>query len=299
MKSLFASAAAVAGLAVRTVKAMEIDSNLGAAGFLFPDERQYSAANDATPPCGTIAQVGNRTNFPITGGFVGLVDQEEAYSVSVSISYHSNPTSLDQFELLIASTRIKDLYEGHTCVALPNPPSNITVGDVATLQVAFEAVWDGLTANKTYYACADIVYVLDADFTQNDYCFNATIGGPGSSSPTSMPSPSSGSSTGSSGGSPPSPTSGSSSSGGNSGGSSSGSTSGTISSSSGGISKGAIAGAVVGSVVGVALLVAGAWFVYRLGKKHQRENMMRAHMNSIALGDINKTAPAGSQSSNY
>ncbi|CAK7225734.1 hypothetical protein SCUCBS95973_005963 [Sporothrix curviconia] len=283
MKSFFASAIAVAGLAARTVRAEDIDSDLGAAGFLFPTEREYSASADSTPPCGTIAQVGNRTNFPITGGFVGLVDQEEAYSVSVSISYSSNPTSLDQFETLIASTRIKDLYEGHTCVTIPNPPSNISVGDVATLQVAFEAVWDGSTTNETYYACADIVYILDADFTENDYCFNATIGGPSTTTTAA------GTSTATS-------TSGSSASTSTTG-SSSDSTSGSTSSSSKGISKGAIAGAVVGSVVGAALLVGAGWFVYRLGKKHQRETMMRVHMNTMALGDMGKPAPAGSQTS--
>ncbi|CAK7205702.1 hypothetical protein SEUCBS139899_008481 [Sporothrix eucalyptigena] len=284
MKSFFASALAVAGLAVRTVCAEDIDSNLGAAGFLFPTEREYSAAADQTAPCGSVAQVGNRTDFPITGGFVGLVDQEEAYYVSVSISYNSNPTSLDQFETLIASTRIKDLYEGHTCVSIPNPPSNISVGDVATLQVAFQAVWDGSTKNETYYACADIVYILDADFTENDYCFNATIGGPTTTAATTAATATS--------------TSGSSSGSSGSSGSSSSSTSGS-SSSSKGISKGAIAGAVVGSVLGAALLAGAAWFVYRLGKKHQRENMMRAHMNNMALGDMGKPAATGSQASNY
>lgn len=289
MKSFFSSALVVTAaglLAVRTARAEDIDSNLGAAGFLFPTEREYSASADTTAPCGSVAQVGNRTSFPITGGFVGLVDQEEAYSVSVSISYNSNPTSLNEFETLIASTRIQDLYEGHTCVTIPNPPSNISVGDVATLQVAFEAVWDGSTTNETYYACADIVYILDADFTENDYCFNATIGGPSTtaaadSSTATSTSGLSGSSSGSSG------SSGSSSS--------SGSTS-----SSSKISKGAIAGAVVGSVVGAALIAGALMFSYRLGKKHQREAMMRVHMNTMALGDMNKPAAAtGSQASNY
>ncbi|CAK7243488.1 MAG: hypothetical protein STHCBS139747_005013 [Sporothrix thermara] len=293
MRSFFASAVAVAGLAARTVRAEDIDSNLGAAGFLFPTEREYSAAADSTPPCGSVAQVGNRTDFPITGGFVGLVDQEEAYMVSVSISYNSNPTSLDQFETLIASTRIKDLYEGHTCVTIPNPPSNISVGDVATLQVAFEAVWDGSTTNETYYACADIVYILDADFTMNDYCFNATIGGPSTSTTTSPATTSTSSSSSSDSGSSSSGSSSSDSS------SSDSSSSGSTSSSKHGISHGAIAGAVVGSVVGAALLVAAGWFLYRLGKKHQRESMMRAHMNTMALGDMAKPAPAGSQTSNY
>ncbi|KAL1895490.1 hypothetical protein Sste5346_005298 [Sporothrix stenoceras] len=282
MKSFFSSALVIAGLAARTTRAEDIDSNLGAAGFLFPTEREYSASADTTAPCGSVAQVGNRTNFPITGGFVGLVDQEEAYSVSVSISYSSNPTSLDEFETLIASTRIKDLYEGHTCVTIPNPPSNISVGDVATLQVSFEAVWDGSTTNETYYACADIVYILDADFTENDYCFNATIGGPSTTAAaaTSTATSTSASSSGSSG--------------------SSGSTSGSTSSSSSKISKGAIAGAVVGSVVGAALIAGALMFTYRLGKKHQREAMMRVHMNTMALGDMNKpAAAAGSQASNY
>ncbi|CAK7201210.1 hypothetical protein SEUCBS139899_003913 [Sporothrix eucalyptigena] len=75
--------------------------------------------------------------------------------------------------------------------------------------------------------------------------------------------------------------------------------SGSLSSSSKGTSKGAIAAAVVVFVLGAALLAGAAWSVYRLGKKHQRENIMRAHINTMALSDMAKPAATGSQASNY
>ncbi|EFX02232.1 cytokine inducing-glycoprotein [Grosmannia clavigera kw1407] len=250
------------------VLAEDIDSDMGPAAFLFPSDRAYSASLDNTAPCGSVAQAGNRTDFPITGGFVGLVDQEEAYDVQISISYSDNPLTNSDFEVLVSSKRIKDLYEGHTCIILPNPPSNISVGDVATLQVIYESVWDDSTVNQTFYACADIKYILDADFTQNSYCFNATTDSNTAATTTAT--------------------------------SSSGTESISTSSSKKskkGISNGAIAGAVVGSVCGAAILVVAGFLLYRLGATHQRQLLMRYHMNNMALGEMGNKTPESTTSS--
>lgn len=181
----------------------------------------------------------------------------------------ADPLTNSDFEVLISSERIKDLYEGHTCITLANPASNISVGDVATLQVIYQAVWDDSTANQTFYACADIQYILDADFTQNDYCFNATIGDDTTTTTTTTTATSSSATSTSTG------TSSSSGSG----------------SSKKGISHGAIAGAVVGSVCGAATLVAAGFLLYRLGAKHQRSSLMRHHMSNMALGEMGNKAP--------
>lgn len=81
-------------------------SDQGPAAFMWPADRIWSAAADNTAPCGSIATVGNRTTFPMSkhqtkpscikvlsaniataNGQVALVDQKEAYKVTLSISY--------------------------------------------------------------------------------------------------------------------------------------------------------------------------------------------------------------------
>jgi hypothetical protein len=117
--------------------------------------------------------------------------------------------------------------------------------------------------NQTFYACADITYVLASAFTTDIPCFNATE--------------------------PPSASSTTSAAAGATSTSGSGNNTGS-SSSSGGISKGAIAGAVVGSVIGVILLaVAGLW-LYREGKKKQRLAMMEANARNVAWDDPRKAS---------
>ncbi|OAA62652.1 cytokine inducing-glycoprotein [Niveomyces insectorum RCEF 264] len=271
MPSLRSSTLVVVGLAARALAA-NVNSDMGPAAFLFPDDRAYSAALDNTAPCGSVAQVGNRTDFPLTGGFVSLVDQEEAFNVQIAVSYSENPTSLDEFTALVAAPRIQDLYEGHTCVPVPNAPSNVSVGDHATLQVTYQSVWDS-TVNQTFYACADITYILDADFTQNDYCFNATIGGPATTATT----PAAATPTNTGSGNTDTPSSDNDNNNNN-----------NTPSGHKGVAKGTIAGAVVGSVVGAAVLAGAGWFLYRLGAKHERLSMMRAHRNTMALSDLNK-----------
>lgn len=44
----------------------QLDSDMGPAAFLWPTNRDYSAANDNTAPCGSAAGVTNRTDFPMS-----------------------------------------------------------------------------------------------------------------------------------------------------------------------------------------------------------------------------------------
>ncbi|KAJ9137038.1 Cytokine inducing-glycoprotein [Pleurostoma richardsiae] len=252
---------------------------MGPAAFLWPSDRVWSAALDNTAPCGSVAQVTNRTDFPLTGGYVALVDQEEAYDVQISISYSEEPSSNSDFSVMVSSQSLQDLYMGHTCVSVPNAPSSVTAGTNATLQVQYISQWD-TSSNQTFYACADITYISAADFTANEWCFNATEQPAATTTSTTSAA-----------------TSTAASSGGSSGDSSS------TSGGSSGISKGAIAGAVVGSVCGAALLAAAGLALYRLGARRQRLAMMRADAhnadwngpgkvsasdNSVRLQDLNK-----------
>ncbi|KAJ5937249.1 hypothetical protein N7454_004904 [Penicillium verhagenii] len=149
-------------------------TDMGPAAFLWPPDRTWSSTADNTAPCGSNANIGNRTEFPLTSGEVSLVLQDESYNVNLAISYHNDPTSNSDFVTDVSGTNFPDLYPGHECYSIPNAPSNTSSGDNATLQLKYQSTFDTDT-NKTYYACADITYVALADFTTDVLCFNVSV----------------------------------------------------------------------------------------------------------------------------
>ncbi|KAJ4329265.1 hypothetical protein N0V84_000158 [Fusarium piperis] len=240
------------------------DDEMGPAAFMWPPDRVWAGDVDNKAPCGSRASAGNRTEFPLTGGAVSLVAQDDYYDAKISISYSNDPSSNDDFETLIQERSIADLNPGHTCVVVPNAPSRVSAGDNATLQIIYRADWDA-PHNQTFYACADITYVSEADFKFSIPCFNATepgeddkaAGVTATGSPTAThlsTKESSGSSNNdeekSSGGSK-------------------------------GLSGGAIAGIVIGSVAGVLFIAGAALFLWRR-KQQQERNERIARMEDNA-----------------
>ncbi|KAM0302782.1 hypothetical protein ACHAPM_004785 [Fusarium culmorum] len=149
------------------------DEEMGPAAFMWPPDRVWSGDMDNRAPCGSRAGAGNRTEFPLTGGAVSLVAQDDYYNTKISISYSSDPSSNNDFETLIQEKSISDLNPGHSCVKVPDAPSSVSAGDNATLQIVYRADWDA-PHNQTFYACADITFVSKADFNFAIPCFNAT-----------------------------------------------------------------------------------------------------------------------------
>ncbi|OIW29734.1 hypothetical protein CONLIGDRAFT_680555 [Coniochaeta ligniaria NRRL 30616] len=245
-------------LAAAAVRVMATSEDMGPAAFMWPSDRVWNAAMDNTAPCGSVDDVTTRTQFPLDGGVVALVAQDDSYSVTMSISFKNNPSSQSDFTYILTPIPITEVDPGHTCLGIADPPSDIAAGTNATIQIKYTADFDR-PENQTFYACADITYVAAAGFNSADVpCFNATtdvdVPAPtGTGTPTDLP--------GHGDNGPPLTTaSASTSAAPQEGGSSGGVT----------LSKGAIAGAVVGAVVGLALLVGLGVFFYR-----ERQTRMR------------------------
>ncbi|KAL2678977.1 hypothetical protein Neosp_009731 [[Neocosmospora] mangrovei] len=243
------------------------DDEMGPAAFMWPADRVWAGDVDNRAPCGSRASAGNRTEFPMTGGAVSLVAQDDYYDAKISISYSSDPSSNDDFETLIQAKSIADLNPGHTCVQLPDAPSSVSAGDNATLQIIYRADWDA-PHNQTFYACADITYVSEANFNFEIPCFNATepgdddkaAGATASGSPTATHLSTKETST------------------------SEASNDDNEEKSSGGskgLSGGAIAGIVVGSVVGALAILGAGLFLWRR-KQQQERNERIARMEDNA-----------------
>lgn len=179
-----------------------------------------------------------------------------------------DPTSNADFTTVISPSRISEIDDGHQCYVVPDPSSNITAGMNATFQIKYTSEFDS-NENQTFYACADITYVLEGDFRTEIPCFNASI-----------PSPSPTTSSGSSG-------------------SSATSSSSSVMSSSGsssGLSGGAIAGIVVGVVGGLGLIGVIAFLYWRVLQQKKRLQQQEASVRSVKWE--RDAASAGSSTDN-
>ena len=68
-----------------------------------------------------------------------------------------------------------DFDPGHSCLVVPDPPSDIAEGSNATFRLWYEASPEeegGRT--EDYYACTDVTFVAARDFTESIPCFNVT-----------------------------------------------------------------------------------------------------------------------------
>ncbi|EXJ80014.1 hypothetical protein A1O3_08300 [Capronia epimyces CBS 606.96] len=242
----------------------EYSKSMGPIAFMWPPDRVWDTDHDNSAPCGTPSGVANRTDFPLLNGQVALVAQDESWSIQVAVSYKDNPSSNDDFEPVIAATRIPSLAEGHQCYPLPNPPADVEAGSNATVQIKYLSEFD-TEKNQTFYACADITYVPTSAFTYQVPCFNATV------DDYSMSDSDSGDDTANA-------TSSAASSGASA---TLGATTETSKSSSSGLSGGAIAGIVVGVVAGVAISIAAGLLLWRHSQLKKRARQQAASVRAV------------------
>ncbi|KAM5474425.1 hypothetical protein MauCBS54593_002000 [Microsporum audouinii] len=144
-------------------------------GYLWPPARGRDAARRNIAPCGSDASVLNRTNFPLSHGVLALLIQGNSSNTQVSISYKENPTSNDDFTVLIELGQIKDIDQGYRCYPIPDPLREVKDGTVASLQAKYQTQ-SGRDETKIFYACADIRYISTSKFDTQVPCFNVTVG---------------------------------------------------------------------------------------------------------------------------
>ncbi|KIW69580.1 hypothetical protein PV04_05450 [Phialophora macrospora] len=254
----------------------EYEKTMGPVAFLWPPDREWGAAQDNTAPCGSAASVVNRTEFPLLNGQIALVAQDESWSIQVAISHKNNPTSNDDFEVLIPAMRIPELNEGHQCYPVPNPAADIEALSNATLQIRYTSDFED-DRNETYYACADVTYVPTSQFTYQVPCFNATVDEFDIPDSDDDDDDDASSSTDSAAGVS--------------------ATSEVTESSSSGLSGGAIAGIVVGVVVGVAALLGAIIFMWRRSQQKRRLRQQETSLRNVKWEDPHQGSGPASQAS--
>ncbi|KAL3495677.1 hypothetical protein BJX62DRAFT_159032 [Aspergillus germanicus] len=237
----------------------EASEEMGPVAFMWPPDRAWGAAYDNNAPCGSNSGVVNRTDFPLVNGQLALVTQDESWNVQIAISHKNNPTTNEDFDIVVEGRRIQDIDPGHMCYPVPNPGVDAEEGMNATFQIKYTADFE-TDKNETYYACADVTYVAASRFTYTVPCFNATVEDFTLSNSTDSEDDSSSNSSDSNSSS-------------NSDSATSGSNNETESSSGGGggggLSGGAIAGIVVGAVAALVIALVLLFGYRRLLQKYR------------------------------
>lgn len=138
--------------------------------FEFPAGREgFSAADANDAPCGG-RPLGARTNFPLVGGDIALLQLANARNLNIMYTNETNP---DRFHAFGSYTNsIVDIGPGHYCAEGPDFGSlGFEAGDVATLLLIYQ-----LDEAETYfYQCADVSLVETASFVAPEFtCGNYT-----------------------------------------------------------------------------------------------------------------------------
>ncbi|KAH8678305.1 hypothetical protein BX600DRAFT_148335 [Xylariales sp. PMI_506] len=148
---------------------------MGPVAFLWPENRNWSAAYDNIGPCGSRATVTNRTIYPLSQGEVALSIADDAWKVAFYIAFDNDPETQSDFTEQVVSN-VTEIYPGHQCYKIASIPDTVQAGDNATIQLEYWAHYgtENNGNNETFYACADITFVEDADFDISVPCFNVT-----------------------------------------------------------------------------------------------------------------------------
>ncbi|RDA88281.1 hypothetical protein CP532_0311 [Ophiocordyceps camponoti-leonardi (nom. inval.)] len=135
--------------------------------FNWPPDRSPDA--NQTAPCGAVAAVGKRAEFPLKNGRISLVAQEVSWDARIAISHLSEPKSNADFSELPETSFLRDDDRSSTCVSIADASPTVRAGDNATIQLSYSI------GSAEFFACADIVYVEPARFKQPSVsCFAAS-----------------------------------------------------------------------------------------------------------------------------
>ncbi|KAJ8508082.1 hypothetical protein ONZ45_g9604 [Pleurotus djamor] len=153
----------------------------------FPAPRGPFVEDDEPTFCDGFRAVGNRTEFPLSGGFYSLNSEHPRWTVTALLAPIANPTSFDNFTQVTAFGQLTG--EGVYCLPLDFSTSNITTlaaGQNVTLQIEFSG------GDGNLFQCADLT-LSDSVSLTSQTCANATAQAGSSNAPSSSsgaPSPS-------------------------------------------------------------------------------------------------------------
>lgn len=135
----------------------------------YPATRGFNEDTEATAPCGSFDTVGNRTEFPLSNGFLEIYSGHTSWSYTVNVILGNNPVVADFSSSNVTAVGSGSRnYPEKSCLSV-NLASNSAIKDGvnATLQVVYNG-GDGLL-----YQCTDVTFTSKPTAWNNSVCVNA------------------------------------------------------------------------------------------------------------------------------
>jgi len=174
--NMFAHAVTLLGAAAVGAHALALQprgppsTSPGAIGFDWPPLRGWNGDSDDVAPCGGFT-LGGRTDFPISGGELALIQQRDGHNIQIQYSTVNDPQGFSDFQPLLSN--ITHLYGGSACLQTPDFASmGLSAGSPVTFMVTYQTG----PQRTNLFQCADVNLVAASGFAPfEDYtCANVT-----------------------------------------------------------------------------------------------------------------------------
>ncbi|KAK0610963.1 hypothetical protein B0T14DRAFT_500153 [Immersiella caudata] len=180
MKAVTSSLALLALSSRHVLAHGDDETNMAPLGFMWPVERTWEDEHGMAAPCGSASGPKlERTLFPTAGGALALDGKQKVYDLQLAVSFYQDPKSNSDFTSVLSGVDSLDFE--HVCIPMP-ALTGAQAGQNATLQLKYVAEWVDphhshkrhTETNETFYSCADVTFVEQAQFSFEIPCFNAT-----------------------------------------------------------------------------------------------------------------------------
>jgi hypothetical protein len=141
-----------------------------------PPRGVFVEDNEPTFCDGYVQAVGNRSEYPLSGGFVTLNSEHPSWSLAIIISTVQDPTSFDNFTNSTGGQQIVRNFasgsgEGGFCI-----PLNLNSTDISGVQdganVTLQYIYNG--GDGSLYECSDLTLSNNFTIPSNVSCANVT-----------------------------------------------------------------------------------------------------------------------------
>ncbi|KAG2185003.1 hypothetical protein INT43_000916 [Umbelopsis isabellina] len=133
----------------------------------------FSEDNEPIGPCATYNVSPNRTEFPLSKGFMEINSEHVQYTYSVHLVLNSNPSAADFTAQNSTVSNGTNSFPEQACLPVDlSKYSNIADGTNATLQIVYNA------GDSILYECADVVLKSSPAGWNASACSNANGASP-------------------------------------------------------------------------------------------------------------------------
>ncbi|KAF8941106.1 hypothetical protein BGZ58_002212 [Dissophora ornata] len=134
----------------------------------YPASRGFAEDTEATAPCGGYSTVANRTEFPLSNGFLEIYSEHVNANIKINVVYGNNPAAADFTSAAATPASSVTLsHPGKACFPLDLSSFQGAANNTnATIQIVYNG------GDSALYQCADVVLVSSAAGFNQTLCVN-------------------------------------------------------------------------------------------------------------------------------